>query len=157
MIRKAEERDIEKIMDLLCQVLEVHHRDRPDLFKGKCTKYTVEELSEILHNPQTPILVATDEKDQVVGYAFCQYIQKKEHNILTDIKSLYIDDLCVDKARRGEKIGKTLYDAVLEMAQENNCYNVTLNVWVCNESALKFYEACGLQQQKIGMEKILQK
>ena len=32
---------------------------------------------------------------------------------------------------------------------------LTLNVWSCNESALRFYEKCGLLPQKIGMEKIL--
>ena len=34
-------------------------------------------------------------------------------------------------------------------------YNVTLNVWSLNESAMKFYEKCGLKSQKIGMETIL--
>ena len=57
-IRKAEEKDKGKIMDLLSQVLMVHHRGRPDLFKGNVTKYTEEELSGLIHNPQTPILVA---------------------------------------------------------------------------------------------------
>ena len=40
-------------------------------------------------------------------------------------------------------------------AKENGCYNVTLNVWSCNESAMKFYEKCGLVPQKVGMEQIL--
>lgn len=30
-----------------------------------------------------------------------------------------------------------------------------LNVWCCNENAMKFYESCGLKPQKIGMETIL--
>jgi len=32
---------------------------------------------------------------------------------------------------------------------------VTLNVWCCNESAMKFYESLGMKPQKIGMEAIL--
>ena len=77
------------------------------------------------------------------------------NEILTDIKTLYIDDLCVDEARRGQHIGKSLYEYVLRFARENGFYNVTLNVWSLNESAMKFYEACGLVPQKVGMEKIL--
>ena len=72
-----------------------------------------------------------------------------------DVKSLYIDDLCVDENIRGQHIGRQLYEYVLDYAKQSGCYNVTLNVWACNESARKFYEKCGLVPQKIGMEKIL--
>ena len=89
------------------------------------------------------------------GYAFCQFCQHLDDNILTDIKTLYIDDLCVDETIRGQHIGKQLYEAVLDFARENGCYNVTLNVWACNEPAMRFYEACGMKPQKTGMEIIL--
>ena len=61
----------------------------------------------------------------------------------------------MDETIRGQHIGSSLYEYVLEFARKSGCYNVTLNVWSCNESAKKFYEACGLVPQKIGMEKIL--
>ena len=77
------------------------------------------------------------------------------NNILTDVKTLYIDDLCVDETKRGTHVGSALYRHVLAYAKENGCYNLTLNVWACNESALKFYERMGLVPQKIGMEQIL--
>ena len=82
-------------------------------------------------------------------------LQQTDSHILTNIRTLYIDDLCVDEACRGQHIGKALYQYVLSYAKEKGCYNVTLNVWACNESAIKFYEKCGLVPQKIGMEKIL--
>ena len=91
----------------------------------------------------------------VLGYAFCIFQQHINDNILTDIKTLYIDDLCVDENIRGRHIGKQLYEAVLAFAREQGCYNVTLNVWSLNEPARKFYESCGLKPQKVGMETIL--
>ncbi len=154
-IRRAEEKDIEKISDLLMQVCLVHHKGRPDLFQYGARKYTDEQLIQLIGNEGTPILVAVDEDDQVTGYAFCKFIQHIGDNILTDIKTLYIDDLCVDEARRGQHIGRTLYEAVLAFAKANDCYNVTLNVWSCNTGAQKFYESCGLKPQKTGMEVIL--
>ena len=45
---------------------------------------------------------------------------------------------------------------VIDYARSHDYYNVTLNVWSCNPSAMKFYEAMGLKQQKIGMEMIIQ-
>ena len=154
-VRMAEEHDIPRIHELLFQVAMVHHKGRPDLFKYGQRKYTDDQLKEILHDKQRPVFAAVDENDCLLGYAFCIFQQHLNNNILTDIKTLYIDDLCVDETKRGMHIGKTIYDAVLDFAREQGCYNVTLNVWSCNESAMKFYEKCGLKPQKVGMEVIL--
>lgn len=154
IIRKAEKKDIHDMHELLRQVNLVHHNGRPDLFKYGTNKYTDEELVGIIDDENRPILVAIDQ-DHVVGYAFCIYQQHLNNNILTDVKTIYIDDLCVDESRRGQHIGKQLYSAVVEMAKENGCYNITLNVWCLNESAQKFYEACGMKPLKIAMEEIL--
>ena len=154
MIRKATKKDIPKIMDLLSQVDLVHHNGRPDIFKIG-TKYNEAELEIMLSDTSRPILVSTDDKDEVQGYCFCIFQQHIDNSVLTDIKTLYIDDLCVDETLRGKHIGKELYFAALDFARENGCYNLTLNVWSCNKSALKFYESLGLTPQKIGMETIL--
>ena len=83
------------------------------------------------------------------------FFQENNSNLMTDIRTLYIDDLCVQEDARGENIGRQIYDYALDTARQIGCYNVTLNVWECNPGAKKFYEKCGLQVQKTGMEKIL--
>jgi len=154
-IRRAQEQDIRGIDNLLCQVLTLHHQGRPDLFKGDTKKYTDDELRGLIQDDTRPIFVGVDEMQKVLGYAFCIFQQHVGDNILTDIKTLYIDDLCVDETIRGQHIGQTLYEYVVDFAKKQGCYNVTLNVWACNESAKRFYESCGLVPQKFGMEKIL--
>lgn len=154
-IRRAKETDMLGLNSLLRQVLMVHHNGRPDIFKANAKKYTDAQLAELIQDDKKPIFVCVDETETVLGYAFCVWQQHVDNEILTDIKTLYIDDLCVDEAKRGQHIGKKLYEHVLAYAKENNFYNVTLNVWSLNEGAMKFYEACGLVPQKIGMETIL--
>lgn len=154
-VRMAQEKDIERIHSLLAQVAMVHHKGRPDLFKAGKSKYTDEELKVLLRDTSRPILAAVDENDCMQGYAFCIFQQYKDHNIMTDIKTLYIDDLCVDETMRGHHIGRMLYEAALDFAREHGCYNLTLNVWSCNENAMNFYQSCGLKPQKVGMEIIL--
>ena len=154
MIRFAVEKDIPKLVDLLKQVCLVHHNGRPDIFKIG-TKYSAEELQELIKDTKRPILVSADQSDNVMGYCFCIFQQHKENSVLTDIKTLYIDDLCVDESLRGKHIGKELYEAAIKLARESGCYNLTLNVWSCNPSAMRFYELQGLVPQKIGMELIL--
>ncbi len=155
MIRRASAKDIKKIMELLVQVNMVHHNGRPDLFNGPATKYTEAELAAILADDRTPVFVSVDAHDEVERYAFCICKQFIGDNMMTDIKTLYIDDLCVDERLRGRHIGQGLYRYVLDFAKGMGCYNVTLNVWACNEAAIRFYEACGLKVQKMGMEAIL--
>ena len=152
-VRRATLTDMDGINKLLYEVHKVHSDKRPDLFKVGSKKYTNEELAKIIVDDNRPIFVYVD-NDDILGYAFCVFI-KNNSNSLTDILSLYIDDLCVDENARGKKVGTSLYNYVLQFAKEAGCYNVTLNVWACNNSALKFYEKCGLSVQKIGMEKIL--
>ena len=154
-IRKALPGDIPGLHRLLSQVLEIHHQGRPDLFKGGVRKYTDEELAGLLRDETRPIFAAVDESGQVLGYAFCIFQQHENDNIFTPVKTLYIDDLCVDEGCRGEHVGRRLYEHVLAFACAEGCYNVTLNVWAFNESAMRFYESCGLKPQKIGMETIL--
>lgn len=153
-IRRAIESDIGAINKLLYEVQKVHSDVRPDLFKSGAKKYNDDELKEILADANRPIFVAESAGD-ISGYAFCVHQQYSNHNSLTDIKTLYIDDLCVDETARNAHIGSQLYEFVLNYARQNGYYNVTLNVWADNVNAMKFYEKLGLNIQKIGMEKIL--
>ena len=152
MIRDAKEKDIPRILKLLEQVLQIHADIRPDLFIPGTTKYTIDELREILKNKEKPIFVAVDEADVCVGYAFCQLQEQPVSNNMVPFKSFYIDDLCVDQEARGQHIGESLFEHVKKEAKQRGCYEVTLNVWTGNTSAEKFYERMGMRTKKRQME-----
>ncbi len=154
-VRRAQKEDISEILELLIQVDMVHHNGRPDIFKGPATKYNAEELETIIADDSTPVFVCVNEDGKILGHAFCIHKQFKNDSVLTDIRTLYIDDICVDENIRGQKVGETLYNYVVEYAKAEGFYNITLNVWSCNPGAVKFYETMGLKPQKIGMEYIL--
>ena len=153
MIRKANKGDIQRIIELLHQVNMVHHVLRPDLFKPYTTKYNEQELEVMLDDDSKPIFV--NDEGAVLGYAFCQITEVKGDQLLEDIKTLYIDDICVDENARGKHVGKELYEYVRDYAKTIGCNNITLNVWEGNEPALHFYKNMGMQVQKTTMEIIL--
>jgi len=153
MIRKANKDDIQRIIELLHQVNMVHHVLRPDLFKPHTTKYNEQELEAMLNDENKPIFVYHD--GTVLGYAFCQISEVRGDQLLEDIKSLYIDDICVDEQARGRHVGKALYEYVRDYATSIGCNHITLNVWEGNEPALHFYRNMGMQVQKTTMEVIL--
>ena len=125
-IRKAEEKDIPRILELLGQVLQIHADIRPDIFIPGTTKYTTDELTELLKNEEKPVYVAADEAD-----------------------------VCVDQETRGQHIGESLFEYVKKEAKQLGCYEVTLNVWAGNTSAEKFYEKMGMRTKERQMEYIL--
>lgn len=154
-IRRAAEKDIKKIMDLLSQVLEIHAKIRPDIFISGTTKYSKAELSEMFKDDNKPVYVAVDVKDKVVGYVFCELKQQPFSNNMIPFSALFIDDLCVDTNIRGMHIGQRLFEYVKEEAVRMGCYEVTLNVWEGNDSAKAFYEKMGMTPKETQMEYIL--
>ena len=154
-IRNAQEKDTEKLIDLLQQVLELHAKIRPDIFIPGTTKYTSEELKMLIRDESKPIYVAVDDTDTVMGYAFCQIKQQPFSNNMIQFKSLFIDDLCVDAACRGQHIGEQLFEHVKSEAKKLGCYEVTLNVWAGNTGAEHFYEKMGMKTKERMMEIIL--
>ncbi|MBQ7624075.1 MAG: GNAT family N-acetyltransferase [Clostridia bacterium] len=153
-VRRAEERDIPAVMELLKQVNRVHYDGRPDLFK-LATKYSEDDLRAIFKNEKTPVFVCCDGEGRVLGHGFCVLQRPENVKLMRDVLTLYIDDICVDASARGKHVGSAIYHRILDFAREKGCYNVTLNVWSCNPGAIKFYEKLGLVPYKIGMETVL--
>jgi len=154
-IRRAGERDIAGINKLLYQVHRIHAEGRPDIFRLGNKKYNDDELRAIISNDTTPIFVAVDDEEKVLGYAFCIYEETKNNPSLMDRKTVYIDDLCVDATERGQHIGTALYNYVKDEAKREGCSAVTLNVWCLNEGAMRFYEKLGMKPLKVVMEDVL--
>jgi ribosomal protein S18 acetylase RimI-like enzyme len=150
MIRRAEIKDIPGIIELLHQVDMVHHVLRPDLFKPYTTKYNEQELEALIDDDSKPIFVFDD--GAILGHAFCMITEVKGDKLLEDIKTLYIDDICVDEKARGKHVGKALYEYVRDYAASIGCNNITLNVWEGNDAALNFYKNMGMKVQKTTME-----
>ena len=110
----------------------------------------------MLNSSKTPIFVAV-EGEKVVGYGFCQVKIYENDPVIADHTEVYIDDLCVDENCRGQGIGQAIYKEIIRYAKMRKADSITLNVWCCNESAMRFYEKLGLKPQKIGMEVLLDK
>ena len=150
-IRRAENRDIPGMIELLTQVGDVHHRIRPDIFRAGAQKYDENALKAILADETKPIFVAAD-GDTVAGYCFCVLKDYRGSGVQTDRVELYIDDLCVDENCRGGGIATALYRHATDCAKRLGCAFVSLNVWCGNDGAMAFYEKMGLRPRHIMLE-----
>ena len=156
MIRLARAEDIPRLQELLGQILLVHHYARPDVFKSEGSKFTDADLEAVINDSNKPIFVYEDEEGRILGHLFLMIKEVSDNNgPLKAVKTLFIDDLCVDQEARGQHIGESLFEYVKNEAKQIGCYEVTLNVWAGNTSAEKFYEKMGMRTKERQMEYIL--
>ena len=153
MIRLATTNDIPRLLELLHQVNMVHYERRPDIFKPHTTKYNAVQLQDLLTQPDKAIFVYEDESVQ--GYAFVQMEDVHDDILLQDMRTLYIDDICVDEQARGKHVGKQLFDHVRAYAEKLGCRAITLNVWEGNDAAMAFYRKLGMSVRKTCMEMMI--
>ena len=152
-IRRAEIKDIDRILVLLSQVLELHASLRSDLFQSGTTKYNKEQLTKMVKDDTNPIFVAIID-DLVVGYAMTQTRPSKSPCFPKTI--FYLDDLCVDEDYRKQGIGEALFNKVKEEGKARGCYELTLNAWLVNSKAMNFYHKMGMKERTVIMEYILE-
>ena len=152
IIRRATQRDTDAVLRLLSQVLEIHAKIRPDIFVPGSTKYTAGELSGIFCDERSPVYVAVNDEDGVIGYVFCVIKEPPFANTMLPRRTLFIDDFCVDESCRGQRIGEALFRFVLDEAGRLGCTDVTLNVWEGNDAARRFYEKMGMKPRETQME-----
>lgn len=100
--------------------------------------------------------VNIQEEGRILSHLFLMIKEVSDNNgPLKAVKTLFVDDLCVDKEARGQKLGEKLYQFALDYAKELGCYNLTLHVWNDNEGAVRFYERLGMKPRYTEMETIL--
>ena len=153
-VRMAKMEDLGDVLRLLAQIAALHEQGRPDIFRKNAAKYDADEYRRIIGNPDTPVFAA-EEDGRFLGYAFCQLQVRENHPLLQDMRTLYVDDLCVDESARGRGVGTALMDAAVDWARAQRCHNIDLNVWEFNEGAKAFYERYGMHTMKRYMEILL--
>ena len=149
-VRNAQIEDVNKISELMLQVAKIHSNARKDIFKEKSIEEIKTEFNNRINNKEN-ILVA-EENNNIYGVVVYKIKEVKEHINLKDRTTLYIDELVVDEKARKMGIGKNLFSEVKRIAKEKNYDAVELNCWNFNESAIQFYEKCGMNIQRLIME-----
>ncbi len=155
VIRRASKNDIKDILVLLEQVLKIHNKIRPDIFKEDGYKYSREQLEAIIADDSKPVYVY-DIDGVVVAHAFCWIRISEETPAKVKRKTMFIDDLVVRDDYRGKGIGTTMLEYVKKEAKGIGCVSVTLDVWDGNDPAIEFYNKNGFKPQQIIMEEVLE-
>lgn len=155
MIRNAQIKDIDRIYDLLHMVNDLHEELFPHLFKKGKTKYNADQLRDIIQSNEKIIFVYTNEDDLALAYIICEDVPIQDSENLKTIKTLYVDDICVDPAYQQKGIATSLYKHARKYAQENDYQRLTANVWEDNQASQKLFKSLKFQPVKTTYEDVL--
>lgn len=145
-VKRATITDIDNgLLDLYIDGYMLHHSNRPDIFPKKSNSELKEmflnELNNGIHNF---LMIVKD--DNILGLVSYHL---KEKN---DIKSLWIDELVINKKYRGQGYGTILINEMKEIGAINKCHRIDLNCWSFNEDALAFYKKLHFNNQRVILE-----
>ena len=129
MIRPAREADTEALAPLLAQ-----------LGYPFGSAELAPALAELLSDPAHHVLVAEDD-GEVVGFVNANFRPHLHH--LAPVGT--IDELVVDEARRGRRIGERLVEAVLDEGRRRSADSVEVTTHERRERARAFYRRCGFE------------
>lgn len=150
-IRDMESKDYPEIDRLMKELHELHVQGRPDLYTELEHPYSQEEFEKIVNDPET-IAIVSQEEGKVTG--LCIGTLRKKSGMV-EMRTLYMDDLVVDRDYRGKGIASQLYREMEERGRKAGAKRLDLMVWEFNERARRFYENQGMRPQRYIYEKEL--
>ena len=101
-----------------------------------------DDLAEIVGSAATRLLVARDERGEVVGTLTLVLFR-----IPTGLRA-WIEDVVVDEGARGQGVGEALNREALRVASEAGARNVDLTSRPSREAANRLYRRLGFEQRE---------
>ena len=151
----ASETDFEAVNRLARQVIQHHAQWDPSLQIVDET-YPLDFFRECIQGDSihgNAIYVAR-EHGEVVGFMRF-YLWQTNGTVTLKRTMIQIDDIGVEESLRNRGIGQRMMAALFDLARSLGCDGVNLYVDAPNESAIAFYQKCGLRIKNHGMSMTL--
>jgi len=135
--RWAEAPDFEAVLALSAQLARHIEEGEPAL--------TAEGFRASHVGPDAPMrLLLAERGGTAVGLAAWTVV----HELYTGGAGLYLSELVVDRAARGQGVGRALMEAVKAWARAAGIRKLGWDVWQANASAMAFYEGLGARADR---------
>ena len=142
--RPARTTDFDAVLDLARQLASHIETDDPPLTVAQFERYYV--------NPDGPMhLLLALREERVVGMISWTLT----HELYSADTRVYISDVSIDHAARGQGVGAALMNQVRLWARLNHASKIAWEVWHRNFSAMAFYEKLGASVDDEAMSYVL--
>ncbi|TJY37885.1 GNAT family N-acetyltransferase [Pontimicrobium aquaticum] len=145
IVRKATLEDLPVLMEFMDGLVNAERPMDPTIKDGKVIYY---DLTEIMANKESDLYVVELNNELVAsGYAKI----KDDRPYLKHKKQGYLGFMFVPEKHRGNGYNKLIMDALLKWCKERNVFEIRLDVYEDNPSAIRAYEKAGLKKHLITM------
>lgn len=142
-IRKAQEQDIDAILELNRQIGEIHFEQAPQVFCPPSPEERAFLLAAIAAEGR--LFCVAEQEGAVVGFLTARIDINETIPFLSKEPICRIGTVVVDEERRSQGIGKALIAHCNEWGKGHGAHQIRLEVMAFNERAKALYEALGFK------------
>lgn len=148
MLQLARDMDRKSVERLAQQVHAMHVAWRPDLYTPTTILYPEERFQAAVAARELYVMKLSD---TVIGFVLLR-IRDVDRAGLTRRRVMVIDEICVEESMRNQGFGTQMMIGVKALAKAFGCTDLQLGVYPQNDSAVAFYQKCGLSIRSIDMQ-----
>ena len=145
IVRKATKKDLPVLMEFMKGLVEAERPMDPTIKDGHVVYY---DLSKIMQKKDSDLFVVELNNELVAsGYAKI----KEDSPYLKHDKQGYLGFMFVPEKHRGNGYNKLIMDVLLKWCKDRNIFEIRLDVYQDNPSAIRAYEKAGMKKHLIMM------
>ena len=148
-IRKAHHNDLEKLLEFEQGIITAERPFDPTLKAEKINYYDIEKM---ISAPHIEVLVA-EIGSELVGSGYARIETAKHY--LNHPNYAYLGFMYTDANHRGKGINAKIIEALKEWCNLQDVFELRLDVYNDNTSAIKAYEKSGFKKHLINMRMVL--
>ncbi|MDW6092584.1 GNAT family N-acetyltransferase [Vibrio rhizosphaerae] len=145
-IRHAEVTDIDALLVLSEQIGMLHFENAPFAFNKPSAADKLFWLNMLNHDESSLFLLVESDR-QVVGFLTAMMTQNDTIPFIVDCPICRVGTIVIDEKHRASGIGTKLMAACEHWAKSRGAAQIRLEVMTFNQSAQKFYQQLGFQDQ----------
>ncbi len=145
IVRKATLKDVPVLLEFEQGLIKAERPMDPTIKDGKISYYDVSEF--IKNEDSTLYVVELDNNIVASGYA---KIKPDRHYLKHEVQG-YLGFMFVPEQHRGKGYNKLIIDSLTDWCKSKGVYEIRLDVYDINTSAIKAYEKVGFKKHLITM------
>ena len=145
IVRKATLEDVPVLLEFEQGLIKAERRMDPTIKNGKISYY---DVSEFIKNDDSELYVV-ELNGEIVSSGYAKI--KPDRHYLKHRKQGYLGFMFVPENHRGKGYNKLIMDALIQWCKDRDIFEIRLDVYEVNNSAIRAYEKAGLKKHLITM------
>ena len=145
IVRKALLEDLPTLLEFEQGLIEAERPMDPTIKEGKISYY---DISLLITNDNSDVFVVTI-NDEIIASGYAKILEDRPY--LKHDKQGYLGFMFVPEQHRGNGYNKLIMDALIKWCKERQVFELRLDVYDINPSAIRAYEKAGFKKHLINM------